>query len=377
MYVHVRKSGNNRYVYIMEAYRNSEGKVAHRTIEKLGRYDLLYKKDPNFLQKLKDNLKLRSQFPRYQQIEEENRWLEAQKLNVSYTEGNQLAYCGMPVYSYANRVLRLIFRKILNLEYVLSHMQAQSEKQYNFNVATLIYHRILAKFFSGSDCVCGTYYNFIGDSFDLKEEHSYLPQIRALISAQQERILTYLLRKASKNANLPQVAVALSELNEATLQNFITSLGKLPQDEKERKLLSDIQPFVEKLTPKRAPAKRSGQTWLNEFEALVTKAMLEIIRKALKDKGHDFPLVDIQKALTHALMTVYIPPQSADGTLYIKLANSQTELNSQILLAFGFEPPLNCSRKNELLRSLKMKYCATRDIIGADTFDRFVIPYKS
>ena len=75
-------------------------------------------------------------------------------------------------------------------------------------------------------------------------------------------------------------------------------------------------------------------------------------------------------------MTVYIPPQAADDTLYIKLANAYTELNNRILEAFGFEPPLNCSRKNDLQRSLKIKYCSNRDLLGALVYDRFVIPYE-
>ena len=108
----------------------------------------------------------------------------------------------MPVYVYSNRVLRHIFRKILNIEYMLSYMQSQSSESFDFTLSTLIYHRILAKFFSGSDCVQGTLYTLIGDSFDLKDEHAYLMQVRTIIGSQQERILSYMLKKASQNANL-------------------------------------------------------------------------------------------------------------------------------------------------------------------------------
>lgn len=377
MYVHVRKSGNNRYVYIMESYRNSEGKVAHRTIEKLGRYDVLYKKDPQFLEKLKSNLRLRDKFPRYDNLDQENLWLEQQGLNAAAPEENSLAYSGMPVYVYSNRVLRHIFRKILNLEYMLSYMQSQSEEKLDFNLSTLIYHRILAKFFSGSDCVQGTLYTLIGDSFDLKDEHAYLMQVRTIIGSQQERIMSYMLKKASQNANLPEIAVALNELNETTLHNFITSLSAVRQDEKNQQLLAGLQPFLDRLTPRSTRAELSGQSFLNEFEALVTKAMLEIIRKALCGQGADYTLTEIERALTHAFMTVYIPPYKVSDTLYIKLSNNYTPLNNQILSAFGFEPPLSCSRKNDLQRALKIKYCSNRDILGDAVYERFVIPGTS
>lgn len=377
MYVHVRKSGNNRYVYIMESYRNSEGKVAHRTIEKLGRYDVLLKKDPLFLEKLRNNLRLRDKFPRYDNLEQENLWLEQQGLNTEAPEENSLAYSGMPVYVYSNRVLRHIFRKILNLEYMLSYMQSQSSESFDFTLSTLIYHRILAKFFSGSDCVQGTLYTLIGDSFDLKDEHAYLMQVRTIIGSQQERILSYMLKKASQNANFPEIAVALGELNATTLNNFLTSLNTVRQDEKNQLLLEGLQPFLARLTPHPARADLSGQSFLNEFEALVTKAMLEIIRKALLKQGTDYSLTEIERALTRACMTVYIPPYNASDTLYIKLSNSYTGLNNQILSAFGFEAPLSCSRKNDLQRALKIKYCSNREILGDAVYERFVIPDPS
>ena len=89
------------------------------------------------------------------------------------------------------------------------------------------------------------------------------------------------------------------------------------------------------------------------------------------------PSSEIERALTRACMTVYIPPYNASDTLYIKLSNSYTGLNNQILSAFGFEAPLSCSRKNDLQRALKIKYCSNREILGDAVYERFVIPDPS
>ena len=53
MYIATQNNGKYRYVYLKSTYREN-GKVKSKIIKNLGRYDELEKKDPNFLQKLKD-----------------------------------------------------------------------------------------------------------------------------------------------------------------------------------------------------------------------------------------------------------------------------------------------------------------------------------
>ena len=52
MYINIISNGKYKYVYINESYREN-GKTKTRHVQKVGRYDLLEAKDPNFLEKLK------------------------------------------------------------------------------------------------------------------------------------------------------------------------------------------------------------------------------------------------------------------------------------------------------------------------------------
>ena len=61
MYVQIRKAGKYEYIYVVEAYRKSNGKIAHRTIDKIGRYDKLKELNPNFLEELKASVKEQSE----------------------------------------------------------------------------------------------------------------------------------------------------------------------------------------------------------------------------------------------------------------------------------------------------------------------------
>ena len=100
MFVQIRKNNKFSYVYIVESYRKDDGSVGHKTLEKVGRYDRLLEEDPNFLEKLKENVKKRGQL-----IKAEN------QIFTKVEEESQLgitAFEGYHIYSYANIILRLI-----------------------------------------------------------------------------------------------------------------------------------------------------------------------------------------------------------------------------------------------------------------------------
>ncbi|MBQ9219397.1 MAG: hypothetical protein SPK70_06175 [Succinivibrio dextrinosolvens] len=48
MYINIISNGKYKYVYINESYREN-GKTKTRHVQKVGHYDLLEDKDPNFL----------------------------------------------------------------------------------------------------------------------------------------------------------------------------------------------------------------------------------------------------------------------------------------------------------------------------------------
>ena len=53
MFIYVQKAGKYRYVSLRESYINEEGKTRSRTVQNLGRLDLLEAEDPQVLEKLK------------------------------------------------------------------------------------------------------------------------------------------------------------------------------------------------------------------------------------------------------------------------------------------------------------------------------------
>ena len=72
MYINIISNGKYKYVYINESYREN-GKTKTRHVQKVGRYDLLEAKDPNFLEKLK---------AQYEEPRKRNEELKEEKLNA-------------------------------------------------------------------------------------------------------------------------------------------------------------------------------------------------------------------------------------------------------------------------------------------------------
>ena len=131
MYINIISNGKYKYVYINESYREN-GKTKTRHVQKVGRYDLLEAKDPNFLEKLK---------AQYEEPRKRNEELKEEKLNAMVAsldrviEPDYLSNAA-PLLCYGMEPVRAVWNNDLKLDYRLNYLQEHySECEFNINDA--------------------------------------------------------------------------------------------------------------------------------------------------------------------------------------------------------------------------------------------------
>ena len=129
MYINIISNGKYKYVYINESYREN-GKTKTRHVQKVGRYDLLEDKDPNFLEKLK---------AQYEEPRKRNEELKEEKLNAMVASLDQIIETdyssnAAPLLCYGMEPVRAVWNNDLKLDYRLNYLQEHySECEFNIN----------------------------------------------------------------------------------------------------------------------------------------------------------------------------------------------------------------------------------------------------
>ena len=372
MYVHIRQSGNSKYVYIVEAYRNKKtGKIQHRTVERVGRYDILLQKDPDFLSKLKADAKNRTKIQKKEKAKiSVNEMLNDE--SISSKIDIDTVYNGFPQYNYANIVLRIIFKDIFKLQYRINYLQ---QSHYSDTVDEdapqcfdVFFHRILEKALGKYINKSDRYLYFLCDTYSPYEDLKAYRKYEKMLTEINDDVYFYIFNKMAKKANLPWLQFLPLSLDERFLNDLDISIS---HSENTGSINFDM---IKELIQR----KQSNYQLriLMVLESIIAKAMLEIIKRRLKERlDLDVEIDDIQDALGHALLTPLIDPENADKIMYIKHACPYMGLINNILRVFELTPLQNFQNRSTLLRNLKMRYSSDVEILGQMVFNTYL--YKN
>lgn len=356
MYIQIKKSGKYKYIYIIEAYRRSDGKVGHRTIEKLGRYEDCIKKDPDFVQKLKDNLKIRSHF-----FSANSDILDTINNKEAYNPNSLLSKKGYPVYNYGSVLLKYIYKNVLYLDYCFKYLQSQYTKKLDFDVSQIIFNRILTKIFFKNICHINNSYYFLNNVFTLESIYDHNAELKLFLEKQKVKVLKFFINKISIKANIPAISEFLVQINKEDVE-YVETLQKDSLDNIVP--LKDLKANINKI---------SVDSFLNLFESITIKAMFECIRQKVGLDIKDVSDKNISNILNDCLLSLFIPQTTNSKIMYLKVSNNNVENCDLILKAFNFSPLINYSIKSDLARALKMKYCLDKNLLGDEIYNRFVL----
>ena len=134
MYINIISNGKYKYVYINESYREN-GKTKTRHVQKVGRYDLLEAKDPNFLKKLK---------AQYEEPRKLNEELKEERLNAMVAALDQViepdySSNAAPLLCYGMEPVRAVWNNELKLGYRLNYLQ-EHYSEYEFNINDAVFY---------------------------------------------------------------------------------------------------------------------------------------------------------------------------------------------------------------------------------------------
>lgn len=124
MYVTTNGSGNNKYVVLMESYRDEHGKCCKRIIQRLGRLDALTKDDPDALAKLKQKYAGTMQRQRLE-LECERQTKATEILTASKAGAGEMPF---PNLNYGHYPLLRLWEEDLGLKRKLNYLQRQHPK---------------------------------------------------------------------------------------------------------------------------------------------------------------------------------------------------------------------------------------------------------
>ena len=183
MYVSTCKGGANgqyTYVRLMESYRDENGKVKHKVVQKLGRLDILSQSDPNYLENLKK--KYQEDYAEKSRLQSLNRLAQVQSL-LSF-DNNSSASAPLPLLQYGHYLLKKIWDDHLHLDRKfkdIQHRQTKAKFDLNAVVSYLCFLKILDPHsvfysFGDQDGFLGAPVQGIGldsyyDSYDYLFEH--------------------------------------------------------------------------------------------------------------------------------------------------------------------------------------------------------------
>lgn len=334
MFVQIRKNNKFSYVYIVESYRKDDGSVGHKTLEKVGRYDRLLEEDPNFLEKLKENVKKRGQL-----IKAEN------QIFTKVEEESQLgitAFEGYHIYSYANIILRLIWKDYLKLDYRTKYIQDYHFKNINFSIGDHFFHRILESILSDVINLKSDTVHIIGDSYNQFKEMDNHAQFLDILSNQKDKLTDFISSKTAEYSKLPWLNNLSDILENSSALDELTKSDIFKSIDTSKELASGI---------KNNEVKR----YFDLIKILLIKAVYSIISNKLKEIGINADIEDITLALDNALLLPYSPSVTNNDVVYLKIAGPKVNLMDDILRAFSLEPLLSSQTYNELCNRLKIK----------------------
>lgn len=334
MFVQIKKSGGAEYIYVIESYRQN-GVVAHRTVKKLGRLDKFLEKDPEALEKLREEVRRNSSELRSFSTAS----AVAQIRSLAVKRENEQLQEGMPSLNYSNFVLKAVWCSCLKLDYRLNYLQKRYHPDIRENLNSVFFEKALAKIleFKNTRLQFGIETALLGSNFNPEIPTGNDAVFYTLLANERGHILSFVKKRMLEDLNIdPQM------LRPAFLDDKTT---------KEQLYRCDNNMEMGRIC----------------FE-IVCNAVVKVLVNKVADAGVDADFNEILNSLRRAVLLVDYPfgdPQAP--VLYIKANNGHyVRTMNGIMKALGLLPLLNIQDKTELSRRLRTKFTSDDQIIPAE-----------
>ncbi len=331
MFVQIKKSGGAEYIYVIESYRRN-GIVAHRTVKKLGRLDKFLEKDPEALEKLREEVRRNSSELRNFSTAS----AVAQIRSLAIKRENEQLQEGMPSLNYANFVLKAVWCGCLKLDYRLNYLQRRYYPDFKRNFNNIFFERVLARIlkFENTRLKFGIETALLGSNFDPEIPPSNDDVFYNLVSKEREHILTFIKKRMLDDLDIDPKMLRPDFIDEEKFQSLVKGSDENLE---------------------------MGQLCFD----IVCSAVVKVMVKKITDAGINADFDEILNSLRRAVLLVDFPfgdPQAP--VLYIKANNGHyVRTMNGIMKALGLLPLLNIQDKTELSRRLRTKFTSDDQII--------------
>lgn len=339
MFVQIKKAGGAEYIYVIESYRRN-GVIAHRTVKKLGRLDKFLEKDPEALEKLREEVRRNSNELR----SFSTAGAVAQIQSVAVKRDSEELQDGMPTLNYSSFVLKAVWNGCLKLDYRLQYLQRRYHPYFEGSLNQEFFERILGDIlkFENTGLKFGIETGIMSSDFNPETPQENSEIFYKLLGIERERILKFIQKRMQDDLGII--------INERTLEHMENVINE-PSNP------GDIQ-----------------STWAGEeVFKIVSAAVVSVLEKKVADAGITTDFLEIQNSLRRAVLLVDYPVGTEAPVLYIKANNGHyVRTMNSIMKALGLLPLLNIQDKTELSRRLRTKFTSDEQIIPSSMYKRLL-----
>ncbi|MCR5536526.1 MAG: hypothetical protein K6F05_03835 [Succinivibrio sp.] len=366
MYIQLKKSNGTGYVYLVESFRKDDGSIGHRTLKKLGRLEDLTKDDPDALEKLRKEVKIKSSELRGAI----NKDKVGKLRNIAHNTRKVDYVSGLPQINYANYVIYSVWVEVLKLEYRLDYLQKRYHSGLKYRLSEILFITVAldilnlnpAKEQSGRE-VYGEHLGFLGIDYSYEEYLDCLEDAKRVVNEETLRILRFIVKNLSEQYGVEFLKTASSNMEQLHLNLDRSVLNDLSLDDNGDDDKNTISAEELVLT------KEARIIQIFSFLRII---IMKIIKYKLQESsGQDYDFSLIRSAMQKAVLLVDYPFDSNSSFLYIKRDNGESVLlMNQIMKAVGLQPLLNIIDKIELGHRLHTKFKEDRQIIPAYIYNK-------
>lgn len=364
MYIQLKKSNGTGYVYLVESFRKEDGSIGHRTLKKLGRLEDLTRDDPNALEKLRQEVKVKSSELRGAINKD-----KVGKLKHIARNTRKVDYIsGLPVINYANYVIYEIWTEVLKLEYRLDYLQKRYHAGLDYSLSEVLLISTVLDLLDLTPTgrqdlgreVYGDDLGLIGVDYTYQEFITHLEDAKKVLSEETLRVLRFMVKNLSEQFGVEFLKNATGGMEQLRLDvdNALLSDLKLESDEQ-----SSISAEELMLT---------REARFQQIFSFLKMIIMRILRHKLEEQTHqEYDFADIRTALRNAMLLIDYPFDNNANFLYIKRGNGQqVRLMNEIMLSVGLQPLMNINDKIELGHRLHTKFKDDRNIVPAFIYAR-------
>lgn len=221
MYVTTHASGKNKqnvYVYIMEGFRDKNGKIKKKIVQNLGRLSVLQAQDPDILDKLKAKYENgraeKKSAVAKQRFEQLNQIVDTFEQSAGQSED-------VPVLDYGHYPLKNLWEGKLNFDRKIKYLQKSFGKRFDINAALqhLVFHKVInpcsvMSIFSDKDY-------FLGDPVgDISLDQFY--EVYDFVAQYHNEIFAWVNRKLDEHYGKDRATLVFYDVTNAYFETALT-----------------------------------------------------------------------------------------------------------------------------------------------------------